>query len=258
MIPTVTTWLFHRHLKDGEMSFDEVLDFIACKLGANAIEIPKTNYPDWSPRGVRELKLKLHKRGLLCAAIAAQNHFNCTSHIERRQEVHLTKDFIDHASYLGAHVLNIFHAGWGDPEQGRRLKAEMMECLQEVTAYAEEAGVILALESHGPLTDNVKELREIFEECPSEYLRLNWDTGNMAEGPEGNIKLVDLAGHVHVKPAYRDLAGNPQDAEVERTLKALAESGYRGTVTLEGINGAVPDDLPAEYAEFVEMLGRVG
>jgi sugar phosphate isomerase/epimerase len=72
---------------------------------------------------------------------------------ERRREVHLTKDFNDHARFLGCRVLNIFLAGWGDREQGRRLKHEMMECLRDVTAYAEARGVILALESHGPLTD---------------------------------------------------------------------------------------------------------
>lgn len=254
MIPTITTWLFQRQLREREISFPQVVEFCARDLDAIAIEIPRVTYPDWSPAGLRELKRLLHEHGLFCAAIAAQNHFNCLTHVERRREVQLTKDFIDHARFLGCRVLNIFHAGWGDREQGRRLKQEMLECLRAVTAYAEERGVILALESHGPLTDNVAEFRELFEQCPSEYLRLNFDTGNLYEGPEGNLQLLDLAVHAHVKPTYRDLEGNVHDAEVPRVLQALAATGYRGTVSLEHVDGDPRENLPAVYGAFKDLI----
>jgi sugar phosphate isomerase/epimerase len=257
MIPAITTWLFNQPLSAGEIDFEAVLDFFVEDLDAVAVEIPRVTYSDWSPAGLRSLKLGLQKRGMFCAAIAAQNHFNCIDAIERRRQVQLTKDFIEHALFLGAGVLNIFHAGWGDPEQGRRLGNEMLECLREVTAYAEERGVVLALESHGPLTDNVAELRALFDACASEYLRLNFDTGNLQEGPDGNIKLVDLAAHVHVKPTYHDQVGIERDAQAERVLRALAAKGYRGTVTLEAVDGDPLEMLPGVYGEFVEMLRRL-
>jgi len=256
MIPTITTWLFNEPLKSGQTTFPEVVEFCARELDAIAIEIPRVTYPDWSPTGVRELKRMLHDAGMFCAAIAAQNHFNCSTHVERRREVYLTKSFVDIALDMGTRVLNIFHAGWGDRDQGYALKNEMLACLREVTAYAEDRGVLLALESHGPLTDNVADLREIFEQVPSEYLRLNFDTGNMAEGPEGNLQLLDLAAHVHVKPTYRDAEGQPRDAESERVLRALAGTGYRGTVTLEHVDGDPFQTLPEVFAAFKEMLAR--
>ncbi len=254
MIPVISTWLLHKELGSGKISFREAVEFCARELDAIAIEIPKTTYPDWSRRGLRELKSMLQRNGIFCAAIAAQNHFNCLDRAERRREVALTKDFIDYASFLGAGVLNIFHAGWGDREQGRRLAPEMMACLREVTAYAEERSVVLALESHGPLTDNVAEFRQLFEDCPSEYLRLNFDTGNLYEGPEGNLKLLDLACHAHVKATYLDEAGVERDAEVERVLRALKATGYRGTVTMESVEGDPLTELPAAFAEFKKML----
>lgn len=254
MIPVISTWLIHQELADGKISFPDAVKFLARDLDAVAVEIPRTTYPDWSRKGLRDLKRLLHDNGIFCAAIAAQNHFNCTSHAERRREVALTRDFIDYAAFLGARVLNIFHAGWGDRDQGRRLKNEMMDCLREVTAYAEERSVMLALESHGPLTDNVTEFRQLFEDCPSEYLRLNFDTGNLYEGPDGNLKLLDLACHAHVKATYRDLDGNEKDAEVERVLRALKASGYRGTVTMESVDGDPLTHLPAAFAEFKALL----
>lgn len=254
MIPVISTWLLHQELADGKISFPDAITFLADDLDAIAVEIPRTTYPDWSRQGLRNLKRMLHENGIFCAAIAAQNHFNATSLVERRQEVALVKDFIDYAEFLGASVLNIFHAGWGDPEQGRRLKNEMMDCLQEVTAYAEKKAVMLALESHGPLTDNVAEFRQLFEECPSEYLRLNFDTGNLVEGPEGNLKLLDLACHAHCKATYLDADGKEQDADVARVLKALKSSGYRGTVTMESVEGDPLTNLPLAFAEFKAML----
>ncbi|TVR51285.1 MAG: sugar phosphate isomerase/epimerase [Puniceicoccaceae bacterium] len=257
MIPVISTWLLHQELRDGKISFPDAIKFFAKELDAIAVEIPKTTYPDWSPKGLRDLKRLLHDHGLFCAAIAAQNHFNCTTHFERRREVALTKDFIDHAAFLGARVLNIFHAGWGDREQGRRLAAEMLDCLRDVTAYAEERSVMLALESHGPLTDNVAEFRQLFEDCPSEYLRLNFDTANLYEGPEGNLKLLDLACHAHVKATYRDLDGKEHDAENERVLRALKATGYRGTVTMESVEGDPLKNLPGAFAEFKKMLAAL-
>lgn len=254
MIPTISTWLFNRQLRDGEISFDEVVRFCARELDAVAIEIPRTTYPDWSPAGVRALKGLLHRHGLFCAAIAAQNHFNCPTHAERRREVQLTKDFIEIASFAGAAVLNIFHAGWGDADHGRRIKAEMLACLKEVVACAETRGVMLAVESHGPLTDNVAEFREFLDSVGSEYLRVNLDTGNMAEGPEGNLKMLEFTAHVHVKPRYKDLDGNQQDAQVERVLAALKKTGYRGTVTLEHVEGDPIETLPEAFAEFKTMI----
>lgn len=116
---------------------------------------------------------------------------------------------------------------------------------------------MLALESHGPLTDNVAEFRQLFEECPSEYLRLNFDTGNLYEGPEGNLKLLDLACHAHVKATYCDQEGRVKDAEVVRVLKALKASGFRGTVTMESVEGDPLANLPKAFAEFKAMLAKL-
>ncbi|MBI3832643.1 MAG: sugar phosphate isomerase/epimerase [Planctomycetes bacterium] len=257
MIPTYSTWLLHKELGEKKIKFAEALEFIAQKLDAVSIEIPRTTYSDWSPAGVRELKRLLHKHGLFCASVAAQNHFNCTSHAERRREVQLTKDYIDIGQYLGVNVLNIFHAGWGDREQGRRLKAEMLECLKDVVAYAETKGVILAVEAHGPLTDNAKEFHEFFAACPSEYLRINLDTGNMYEGAEGNLQLIQYTAHVHVKPTYADLNGKHHDAEVVKVLSALKKTGYRGTVTMEHVDGDPLENSPRAFAEFKKMLASL-
>jgi sugar phosphate isomerase/epimerase len=257
MIPTFSTWLFNRELGEKKMKFDEALRFARETAGAVAVEIPRTTYADWSMPGVRELKRLLHKHGLFCAAIAAQNHFNCPTHVERRKEVQLTKDFIDIASFAGARVLNVFHAGWGDREQGRRLKAEMLECMKDAVAYAERKAVILAVEAHGPITDNADEFCEFMAACPSECLRVNLDTGNMQNGPEDNLKLIQYTAHVHVKGTYRDAAGQTRDAQNKRVLTEVKKTGYCGTVTCEYPDQGTPEEKAKVFADFKKLLASL-
>jgi len=254
MIPTFSTWLLHKELREHKIGFEEALRFTANKLGAQAIEIPRTTYNDWSPAGLRHLKRMLQHNGLFLTCLAAQNHFNCPTHAERRREVQLTKDFIDMSVFLGGRVLNIFHAGWGDREHGRRIKEEMLDCLEEVVAYAEDKAVLLAVEAHGPLTDNAAEFIELMEDCESDYLKVNLDTGNMYEGPEANLKLIPYACHVHVKPVYHDLKEEAHDAQVVKVLSALKASGYRGTITMEHVDGDPLENLPRAYEQFKAML----
>jgi len=257
MVPAFSTWLLYKELGEKKMSFDEALRFTRHTLGCDVVEIPRTTYPDWSQAGVRNLKRMLYKHGLFCAAVAAQNHFNCPTHAERRREVQLTKDFVDIASFVGAGVLNVFHAGWGDREQGRRLKKEMLECMKDVIAYAERQAVVLAVEAHGPITDNAEEFRELMASCDSEYFRVNLDTGNMSDGPAGNLKLLGFTGHVHVKLTYQDESGQIRDAEPRRVLAELKKTGYCGPVTYEHDAGAPLEEKAKGFAEFKKMLASL-
>jgi len=257
MDPAFSTWLLHKELGQKKMTFDEALRFTRQTLDCGIVEIPRTTYPDWSQAGVRNLKRLLYKHGLFCVAVAAQNHFNCPTHIERRREVQLTKDFVDVASFLGARVLNVFHAGWGDREQGRRLKKEMLECLKDVVAYAERQAVVLAVEAHGPITDNAEEFRELMASCDSEYICVNLDTGNMMDGPAGNLKLLDLTGHAHVKLTYQDASGQKRDAEARRVLAELKKTGFCGPVTYEHESDAPLEEKAKGFAEFKAMLASL-
>jgi hypothetical protein len=45
-----------------------------------------------------------------------------------------------------------------------------------------------------------------------------------------------------------------RDAEVARVLQALAATGYRGTATLEHVDGDPCETLPSVFGAFKEML----
>jgi len=58
-----------------------------------------------------------------------------------------------------------------------------IECLEELIKYAEEYGIILALENHWGLTRDSMGILRILKSVNSKWLRALMDTGNFIEKP---------------------------------------------------------------------------
>ena len=96
--------------------------------------------------------------------------------------------------------------GLSDKEQLDRIRYHLAQCVP----VAENHKVILNVEPHGPYTNNVEFLLGIVEPFQSEYVQINFDTGNTFIA--GNDPLTFLKGvrkyvnHVHVKDVSKGLA----------------------------------------------------
>ena len=96
--------------------------------------------------------------------------------------------------------------GLSDKEQLDRIRYHLAQCVP----VAENHKVILNVEPHGPYTNNVEFLLGIVEPFQSEYVQINFDTGNTFIA--GNDPLTFLKGvrkyvnHGHVKDVSKALA----------------------------------------------------
>lgn len=126
------------------------------------------------------------------------------------------------------------------------------EKLAEPLRLAEDLGVKLLLEPHGPVTDSIELTERVLEACDSPALGINLDTGNLWLGGGEPVAYVKKFGskieHVHWKDMPAELAakrgtcfgcgmatialgqGVVGIADVVSTLKA---SGFTGHTTLE-------------------------
>ena len=66
------------------------------------------------------------------------------------------------------------YEGYSDEEVFRIATENYKQCL----SWAEDYGVILNIETHGPYTTNADFLMRLFRHFDSPHLRLNFDTGN--------------------------------------------------------------------------------
>ncbi len=141
--------------------------------------------------------------------------------------------------------------GYSDDEVFRIACENYKQCL----SWAEDYGVILNIETHGPYTTSGDFLQRLFGHFESPHLRLNFDTGNTFIS--GNDPLEYLkrfrkyVSHLHIKDVSPGLAaamrgeetgigcsevpvGGGVNAEnIEKCLAYLKESGWSGVASIE-------------------------
>jgi len=167
----------------------------------------------------------------------------------------------------------------GEPETafGRGLSRSealftILEKLHEPLRVAEDHGVKILLEPHGPYTGDPDAVEEILERAGSAALGLNLDTGNSWLGGADPLEYVrrfgDRIEHVHWKdlgPEWEERRGTVFGCgmstialgtgvvDVRGVFEALVQAGFDGASTLE-IAG---DEAVLASAAFLEELGAV-
>jgi sugar phosphate isomerase/epimerase len=159
--------------------------------------------------------------------------------------------------------------GYSDEEVFRIACENYKQCL----SWAEDYGVILDVETHGPYTTNPDFLERLFKYFDSEYLRLNFDTGNTyisgKEPVEYLKRFRKYVAHCHIKDVSPGLAaamrgeetgigcsevpvGGGVNAEnIKKCIEYLKQSGWEGVVSIE-CYGA--DENIRQSIEFLRPL----
>lgn len=144
---------------------------------------------------------------------------------------------------------------------------------RQVLPWAEDYGVIINVEPHGPYTNDIEFMLKLFKYFDSEYLRCNFDTGNTfiaGHDPLEYLKaLRPYVSHCHIKDVSAGLAamvrgeetgiacsevpiGGGVNAEnIKRCFAYLKETGWSGVVSLE-CYGA--DENIRKSVEFLKPL----
>jgi len=141
--------------------------------------------------------------------------------------------------------------GYSDEEVFRITCENYKQCL----SWAEDYGVVLNIETHGPYTTNGDFLERLFEHFDSEYLRFNFDTGNTFISGNDPLEFLKrfrkYLSHAHVKDVSPGLAaamrgeetgiacsevpiGGGVNAEnIRQCIAYLKETGWSGVLSIE-------------------------
>ncbi len=121
--------------------------------------------------------------------------------------------------------------------------------------WAEDYGVIINIETHGPYTSNAEFMHRLFEHFDSEYLRFNFDTGNTFISGHDPLEFVrqfrKYLSHCHIKDVSPELAaavrgeetgigssivpvgGGANADNIKKVFKYLNETRWDGVVSIE-------------------------
>lgn len=191
----------------------------------------------------------------------------------RRESLDLIKLSMEMAKELGAGftMISAAHAGYLTPPA--EIWKRLIENLRELTAYAEEIGMDLILESLTPYETNVictcNDLLRVFAELESPRLLSMVDVCPPFVQSEPVMtyfdKLGDKLAHVHLvdSDGASDSHLVPGDGKMpmKQLVRQIAKSGYRGYVTIELVTMYMND--PKLYSALAiervrDMLGGEG
>lgn len=237
----------------------------AKKYGYEGIEIdgkrPHGNPLDWPARRCKELRSFADGEGIEIHGVAANNDFSSPVPEYRECQIAYVKELIRMTSDLGAKTLRLFlawpgvtkhpqlaqyviardiwkytHDRFKDEETWAWCREGMAECAR----YAEDAGVILALQNHAPVIRDYRDVLRIVEEVKSPNLKVSLDVPIMADKSPENIQRAaravgDLQVLSHFGGEYeRDKDGKVKGAEFYTPfIRAMREIGYSGYLSYE-------------------------
>jgi sugar phosphate isomerase/epimerase len=228
----------YRQFLTGDKATMTLEDFIAkcAEFNLDGTELTSYYFPkEVTPDYLLKLKQLTFRLGLDVSGTAIANNFCLPPGPERDATLAHTRKWIDYAAEFGAPVIRIFA---GTVAKGSTESQALDLCvagIQESLAYAAKKGVFLALENHGGITATADQLLAIVQRVePSPWFGINLDSGNFrTEDPYGDLaRIAPYAVNAQIKT---DMApgGKKEEADLERIVKILRDSGYRGYVVLE-------------------------
>jgi len=218
----------------------------AIRLEVDGISLETCFMPQFDQDYLAQIKEKLDEHNL--ERMIAWGH---PDGLEGGRNLAAAKEMEQHlvtAQAVGAKVMRIVGSSlmFHDEPHGPQIE-RISEILSESVKKAEDAGIRLAIENH--IDFEADEILEILDRVNSEYLGVNFDSGNalrVFEDPvEAARKLAERTYATHIKD-IDPATGSPRDwtfwasapagsgiIDMPGVIHALAEGGYDGMLCVE-------------------------
>ncbi|GCF11123.1 sugar phosphate isomerase/epimerase family protein [Dictyobacter arantiisoli] len=241
---------------------EEVADN-AVRLGYSGVELRLLDNEVIDPvrdaDKVRAAVTLFHSRNLDVCAFDTSCTFNVSDAAARAQNIEALRAWLRLAQELKVPILRVF-GGAGSGENIEQENQWVVDALRQVAAQAEEAGVIVTLETHDGFS-SARRTAQVLDAIDSPAIAALWDSHHPYRVGESAEQVWQWLGkrvaHVHVKDARRDSSESSGwklvlmgegEVPVHTQLQSLFEHGYKGYVSVEWEKYWHPDIEDAEIA----------
>ena len=241
---------YRDYLKDGRMSYEDFIEE-AHNIGLDGVEMTLYWLPSREPQYFRNLKRIALSRGLPISCAGISTNFCNPDPMERERMIKAVEEGVGIARELSAPALRVF--GGYVPEGYSEEQAILwtIGALRRCVKYAEENGVVIALENHGGITARADSVIRIIEGVDSPWLRVNLDLGNYRESTYEDIaKTVPYAVHIHGKVSISENIR----VDYEKVKRILEDEGYNGFISIEYEEKEDPKKGVREFARYLLRL----
>lgn len=254
-----STWSFREWYERGEGNaavFKAMADG-----GVDGVEIVEWQISPQSLQAVREEMRLANECGLEVPCISPENDF-CSSDVQqRRMQIDRVRRWIEIASELEIPILRIFT---GYEVEGHTLEQQrewVRDAFREVSAYAAEHRVTLALENHSTLANSPDEVKSLIDAIDSPGFKCCLDANNFSDLDSslemmysGSELLLPLTVHSHVKFHQMDADGRDSKIDYTRLMPLYWNAGYDAYLSIELGTEEEPERRTALATKYLKNL----
>ena len=260
---SLNAYSFNSPLTKGEINLDQLLEFCAVNQ-FDAVDITAYYFPGYpevpSDEYLYHIKQKAFLLGLEISGTGVRNDFTDPDQAKRKVSVELVKKWIVAAEKLGAPVIRVFSGtdytkGLPREKVVDYLVADFKECAE----FGKAHGVVVAIQNHNDFIKTADQAIEVIKRVNSDWFGLILDIGSFRTDPYKEItQTIPYAVNWQLKETLF-VKGVEQKTDLDRLMKIIKESGYRGYLPIETLGEGDPRvKVPLFLNEVREAMRKVG
>ncbi len=201
-----------------------------------------------------EVKKRFADSKVTCIGYGSNFEFHSPDHQILRYNIDQTKEYIKLCSDIGATGIKVKPNDLPPGVPKEKTIAQIATSLNEVGRYAQDFGQLIRVEAHGTLTQELPNMKAIFELVTEPNVKICWNSNDvdlLQAGLEGNFNMVKkwIGDTVHVRGF--GISNYPY----QELLNLLAGINYNGWILIESTTE--PADKVAAMKEQVSLFNQL-
>ncbi len=230
---------FEDIIHTGKMPLSDWIN-MAAEVGLDGIEFYRPYLKNTERTLLEKTSDEIRQAGLEVSMFTSYGELAAPSEEGKLKQIESLREDVDIAVIFGTDIVRVTSGSWPPDCSREDALRNVADCLRRSLDYAEEKGVMLALEDHPQIGMSVKDFAEILSLVDDKRLKVNLDTSNPMVSGDSAVELAEIVKEsvVHVHASDRD-----QDLEhqvvgegcvpFDEIFKILKSAGFDSWISLE-------------------------
>ncbi len=207
-----------------------------------------------TPAQRADVKKRFADSPVTCVGYGANFEYHSTNPAEVRKNIEGTKEYLQLCKDIGATGIKVKPNNLPKEVSKEKTIAQIAASLNEVGKFAKNLGQVVRVEVHGNLTQEIPNMKAIFEQVTEKSVKMCWNCNDqdlLPPGLEPNFNSVKkwFGDTVHV----REL--NVGDYPYQELMNLFVKMNYDGWILLEA--RTEPTDRIAAMKEQLEIFNKM-
>lgn len=201
-----------------------------------------------------DVKKRFADSDVTCVGYGSNFDYHHVDQARVRKNIEGTKEYIKLCKDIGATGIKVKPNGLPEEVSKEKTIAQIAASFNEVGKYASDMGQVIRVEVHGKLTQEIPNMKAIFEQVTEKSVKMCWNCNDqdlLPPGLEANFHSVKqwFGDTVHI----REL--NVGDYPYQQLMDLFVGMNYKGYILLEARTS--PADRIAAMKEQLEIFNSM-